>query len=420
MSLSAIRPALTPTAAEAALIAAGRALAPSVARARAIAELERRGLPTRRVEAWHYTDLRSRLKSVPPLAEPTSAPEARAWLDTCPTIAPAVRLPVLNGVFLAADADPLPAGVIVSRFEGRGDFRDASDAVGLLNAVHQAGGIDIRIAKGARIDTPLGLPHGVTGSVSVATRHHVGVGEGAFVTLLEHHLSGAGLTPNVNTVTDLTVGDGAHVVWTIVQEESDTAVHLAQLNVTLGADATLEINVLNTGGALVRREINVIAAGENSQLAMRGVNLIGGERHVDVTTTLEHIAPHVTATELFRNVVTGYGSGVFQGQIKVAAQAQKTDARMACNTLLLSDTADFSAKPELEIFADDVQCAHGATVADLLPEYVFYLRSRGIDERTARAMLVKGFAEEAFAGIEDEVLREALNAKIEDWLDRDG
>ena len=135
---------------------------------------------------------------------------------------------------------------------------------------------------------------------------------------------------------------------------------------------------------------------------------------------LLHDVPGSVSTELFRNVATAHGAGIFQGQIRVAQIAQKTDARMACNTLLLSDEAEFSAKPELEIFADDVQCAHGATVADIEDDHLFYLMARGIPQKQARAMLVQAFVEEAFEEVEDEALRDALNARIENWLDRHG
>jgi Fe-S cluster assembly protein SufD len=192
------------------------------------------------------------------------------------------------------------------------------------------------------------------------------------------------------------------------------------LNASMEAGAQLTILVLNTGGNLVRREINVVSRGENGRLDIRGVNLIGGEAHVDVTTSIVHTAPDCTSTETFRNVATDRGQGVFQGQISVEQAAQKTDARMACNTLLLSDEAGFSAKPELEIFADDVQCGHGATVTDILDDQLFYLRARGIAERDARAMLVKAFVEEVFDDYGNDEIKLVLNRRIEDWLERNG
>jgi Fe-S cluster assembly protein SufD len=139
-----------------------------------------------------------------------------------------------------------------------------------------------------------------------------------------------------------------------------------------------------------------------------------------VTLKLGHNQPNTNSDETFRNVLYDNAKGVFQGQIKVAQIAQKTDAQMACNTLLLSDDADFSAKPELEIFADDVICAHGATVTDIDPAQLFYLMARGVTEKTARGLLVKGFVAEVVEEFDDEAVVEALEGIITDWLNKNG
>ena len=175
---------------------------------------------------------------------------------------------------------------------------------------------------------------------------------------------------------------------------------------------------MNAGGKLVRQEVKVSVNGEDANLAIRGVNLVGDNAHIDVTTVLEHNVPNTNAEELFRNVVAGDGHGIFQGQIKVAQIAQKTDAQMACNTLLLTDDGDFSAKPELEIFADDVICAHGATVTDIDEEHLFYMRARGIGEKEARALLIKAFVDEVVEELDaDEALEEVFVGIIDSWLD---
>ena len=168
----------------------------------------------------------------------------------------------------------------------------------------------------------------------------------------------------------------------------------------------------------MRQEIHVTVAGEDSDLTLRGINLLGGESHTDVTFTVGHDVPNTTSTEIIRNVLFDRAKGVFQGQIRVAPDAQKTDAKMSCNTLLLSDDADFSAKPELEIFADDVQCGHGATVIDIDHTQLFYLMARGIPENKARAMLVNAFVAEIVEELDDEPLVEALEGVIADWLER--
>ncbi|TJV20418.1 MAG: Fe-S cluster assembly protein SufD, partial [Mesorhizobium sp.] len=145
-------------------------------------------------------------------------------------------------------------------------------------------------------------------------------------------------------------------------EQPDTATHLAQFKAHLGKNAKLTLFVMNAGGKLVRQEIVVRTTGEGADFTLRGINLLAGDTHTDVTMVLDHAVPHTASTEVIRNVVTGRARGVFQGRINVHQYAQKTNAKMACNTLLLSDDGEFSTKPELEIFADDVVCGHGATV----------------------------------------------------------
>ncbi len=409
------------TPAEEGLLAAAETLdGASAERGRAADTLRERGLPSRKVEAWHYTDLRVRLKAFAGLAD--TANDGRALLDADKPLIEAARLPVINGQYRAALADAVPQGMSVGPHEGEGGFADAADAVALLNTLIGHGGVALAVEAGAKVETPVELLHLAVSSGASAVRHKVSVGEGASATVMERHESADDLTVQSNCVIDLDVADDADLTWVITQNEGDAAIHLAQLNIRLGARAKLTILQLNTnaGKTLVRREIDVVVAGEDSQLGIRGVNLVGGEAHVDVTTVLLHEVPGAVSTELFRNVATAKGAGIFQGQIRVAQIAQKTDARMACNTLLLSDDAEFSAKPELEIFADDVQCAHGATVADIDDNHLFYLKARGIPEKQARAMLVQAFVEEAFEDIGNEALTEAFNARIEDWLDRHG
>lgn len=416
---------MKPTAAEAAFAsrfdgeAAGLPGNAAMASARkaAITALKTAGLPTRRVEAWHYTDLRRLLAALP---EAGPAGEAVA-LE--PLVAGSAIAITANG---AAGASPTAPGVafsrMVSKFED-GSFapamvmRGPDDAIGAINIAFSTDGWFADIAAGTQAEAPIELQNLVTGGQG-HSRFAVRAGSRAKAVIVERQ-AGEG-TSFATSVANLLIGDGADITWVIVQERDKGADHLGQLNVELGAESRLSVLVLNAGGRIVRQEVHVAVAGENSELAIKGVNLIGNGAHVDVTTSLVHSVPNTTATEIFRNVVTGGGKGVFQGQIKVAQIAQKTDARMACNTLLLSDDADFSAKPELEIFADDVGCAHGATVSDISETHLFYLRARGIPERLARSMLVKAFVEEVFEELDHAAVGEALVNRIEDWLDRNG
>jgi Fe-S cluster assembly protein SufD len=408
----------TLTETEQALLAAAGNAPSTPQRRRAAAVLREHGLPTRKVERWHYTDLRSRLVKFG-LPSKASAADGEAWLKSAKAFIAGARLPFLGGHYLEGDADPLPAGVEAKPADAAG-FRDADDAVALIDSLLCRGGLEITVEPERRVDGAVCLVHGAAGAGSSALRHRVNVGAGAHAIFAEQYSSPDGLDIQTVVVVDLRLSRGAEAQWIILQEEGDRATHLTQLNVEMEEGSRLSLLALNAGGSLVRREINVVSKGSNSTLDIRGVNLIGGEAHIDVTTSIVHEAPDTISTETFRNVATDRGNGIFQGQISVERAAQKTDARMACNTLLLSDEAGFSAKPELEIFADDVQCGHGATVTDILDDHLFYLRARGIAERDARAMLVKAFVEEVFDDCENDDVRQALNRHIEDWLERNG
>ncbi len=236
--------------------------------------------------------------------------------------------------------------------------------------------------------------------------------------VIERHQSVTDNAALVSHVSDITVGQGTELTWIILQQQGAEDTHLGQIRVDLGADAKLKLFVINAGGKLVRQELNIKVTGEGADLTLRGINLLGAETHTDVTMVLGHDVPHTGSTEVIRNVVFDRAKGVFQGMIRVAPDAQKTDAKMACNTLLMSDDAEFSVKPELEIFADDVQCGHGATVADIDHNHLYYLMARGIPENKARAMLVNAFVAEIVEELEDEALVEALEGVISAWLEK--
>ena len=250
-------------------------------------------------------------------------------------------------------------------------------------------------------------------------RFPVRVGKGAKATIVERHITGDGDAFST-TVDHLDLDDEAEVVWIIVRDGNDAATDLAQLNTRLGRNARLMLFVLGAGGKLVRQEVHVGVAGEGADFRLRGVNLLAGETHTDLTMTIDHEVEATTSTAIVRNVVTDRAHGCFQGQIRVKQRAQKTDARMACNSLLLSDDGEFSAKPELEIFADDVQCGHGATVSEIDADHLFYLMARGIPERDARGLLVKAFVMEIVEELRDEAAAEALTGVVENWLEAHG
>lgn len=396
----------------------------STARDDAMAAFKEFGLPTRRVEAWHYTDLRNLMRNAYAPATKPSKAAALTALNSHDWLAGILRLPIINGHYFPELANELPEAIIVSSLcEGESTFidgsLDADNPINILNTAFATDGLSMIVDEGETVSETIGIANVFTGDKSAmsSVRNNIVVCDGASCSFSERHIGPASLEYTSTRVTNLWLGVGAKARWVIVQEEGDLATHLGQLNVTLGEGSELEIYMVNTGGKLVRSEVNVIVAGENSSLKIRGINLIGNTNHIDVTTLLQHNVPNTISSQIFRNVATDRGNGVFQGQIQVAQIAQKTDAAMACNTLLLSDECGFSAKPELEIFADDVLCAHGATIADLEESHLFYLMARGIPENEARNLLVKAFLEEVLDDLDDEKFAEALITRIDTWLD---
>jgi Fe-S cluster assembly protein SufD len=372
------------------------------------------GLPTRRVEAWHYTDLRRLLTSV------ASAKPAGQARQVAPLLDGSAVAAVLNGKgpdtaarFEDVVALPLREKFADGSFAPALEPQGSDDAIGAINTAFVGDGVFLEIPDGAQPSLPIELQNVHAGG-QVHARLAVKVGAGAKARLVERQTGNGGAF--VTSVTNLLVGDGAEVVWLLVQEQPDDATYLGQFNAELGANSRLTLFVMNAGGKLVRQEIRVKAAGEGAQFTLRGVNLLAGDTHTDVTMVLDHAVPHTASTEIVRNVVTGRAHGVFQGRINVAQYAQKTDAKMACNTLLLSDEGEFSTKPELEIFADDVVCGHGATVTEIDRNHLFYLMARGIDEKSARGLLVKAFLAEVIEHLEDEPVVEALEEKLDAWF----
>ncbi|MGY6709627.1 MAG: Fe-S cluster assembly protein SufD [Rhizobiaceae bacterium] len=385
-------------------------------RARAFDTL-RNGLPTRKVEAWHYTDLRRLLASVP-------SPDAKEQVAAlAPLLEGAKILSVANGkagspveidgVTLSTLREGLQAGEALDGLQPA----TADDAVGALNSAFVSDGFRLSVAAGAQVDSPIEFQNLQAGGQTHA-RFSVDVGAGAKATFVERQAgSGEAL---VSSVSEIAVADDAEITWIILQEQPDTVTQLGQINATIGKNAKLTIFFMNNGGKLVRQELRIVAAGENGEFKLRGINLLAGSTHCDVTMVLDHDAYGATSTETVRNVITDRAHGVFQGQIRVDREAQKTDAKMACNTLLLSDEGQFSTKPELEIFADDVACGHGATVTEIERQHLFYLMARGVPEKLARGLLVKAFVAEVIEELEDEAIVEALETKLDAWFAEHG
>ncbi|MEL6817754.1 MAG: Fe-S cluster assembly protein SufD [Pseudomonadota bacterium] len=382
----------------------------------AIQAIKANGLPTRKVEAWHYTDLRRLLANLPAGDVETA--------EVLPTILEGSHLlPIENGVAeltgqldglnveLIADALGADVGGYVPEFFG------VDDAIGQLNAAFVTGGYRLTVSDSAELAVPVEIQTQTSGA-PVHTGNVVAIGAQASATFIDR--SSSATDAMSTSVTTVAVKDGATVDWIVVQEEGEAASRLCKLVFDIGEGATVNLFIANFGGKLSRQEVHARCAGENSHLNFRAINMVGDDTHCDITLVLDHKVPNTTSEETVRSVVTGNGQAVFQGQIRVAQIAQKTDAQMAANTLLLSDEAGVSVKPELEIFADDVICAHGATVAEIDEKHLFYLMARGISEKTARGLLVEAFVDELVEELENEQLVEALEDRISNWLEAHG
>ncbi|APY12930.1 Fe-S cluster assembly protein SufD [Brucella sp. 10RB9214] len=384
-----------------------------IARDTALEALKVQGLPSRRIESWHYTDFRTLLKGV-------AAFDTSAGTQALPAlIAGSSIIAASNGVALAAKApkgvsltpvrEALADGSLVSQLRSRG----FDDTIGQINAAYVSDGWMVSIADDTELEEPLEIQN-IQNAGQGHTRFPVRIGANVKGTIIERQNGGEGdaFSTSVNHVT---VGDGAQIIWVILRDFGQ-ATQLSQFNVTIGKGSRLTLYIVNAGGKLVRQEVHVNVEGEDSDFELRGLNLLADDSHTDVTMTVGHLVENTRSTEIVRNVVKDRARGVFQGMIRVAQIAQKTDARMACNTLLLSDEGEFDAKPELEIFADDVACGHGATVAELSRDYLFYLMARGIPENEARGLLIKAFIAEIIEELEDETLVEALEGVLSNWL----
>jgi Fe-S cluster assembly protein SufD len=376
-------------------------------------ETVKAGLPTRRIESWHYTDLRRLLTAVPEYDATAKAETVTPLLAGSSVFAllngKAQKTSTVDGITIQPLSEKLGDGSFAAALDRYG----SDDAIGALNAAFVADGYFLDLASGSKFDAPIELQNLHAGG-QTHVRLPVRVGDDVQATIVERQTGSEAAF--VTSVSQLVVGANSEILWIIVQEQPEQSTHLAQFKAELGENAKLVLFILNAGGKLVRQEVHVNATGEGSDFKLRGINLLSGETHTDVTMVLDHSVPNTTSTEVIRNVITGRAHGVFQGRINVAKYAQKTDAKMACNTLLLSDDGEFSTKPELEIFADDVQCGHGATVTEIDHNHLFYLMARGIDEKTARGLLVKAFVAEVIEELEVEPVVEALEARLDDWF----
>jgi Fe-S cluster assembly protein SufD len=403
-------------------------------REEAFRRFEAHGLPHRRVEEWKYTDLRALMRDAKPLASaPDAAAKARAKAGGAMLASiEGRRIVFADGAFVPelsdlaglepgltirsmaqalADGDPL----IVAHL---GKTVPTDDVAVALNTAFMGDGAVIRVAAGVALAQPLHLVFVNAGDQAAAVfiRSLVVIEPGARAMLMESH-EGVAADYQVNTALELVVADNAHVDHIKITGAGAGALHVSSLMAKIGAHARFNEFLFTTGAAVVRNQLFVRFDGEGTIAGIRGASLLNGRQHGDVTVVADHATADCTSREVFKAVLDDDGRGVFQGKIIVRHGAQKTDARMATHALLLSETAEADNKPELEIFADDVQCGHGATAGALDHDLLFYLKARGIPPKEAEALLIQAFVGEAVEGIEHAGLRDALMDHVVAWLE---
>ncbi len=399
----------------------------------AFAGFEVRGLPHRRLETWRYTDLRGLLREARPLAETATVSAAvRARVAALP--ADGVRLVLVDGVFVPelSTLEGLPDGLAVHSLadalvSGRDDLARilsgpgvaSTDAGLMLNTALMRDGVFVEIEAATELAQPLTILSLASGEEERAIFHRsvVLAGAGAKATIVEISESVGNAASQINGAIVFETGDESDVqhVRMITRHRPET-VQVQSLLATVGGQAKFESFALVCNAGTLRQQHFVRYAGEHTEIGLRGVSLLGGSEHSDVTLVMDHEVPHGTSRELFKSIIGGEGTGVFQGKVIVRQHAQKTDGGMKSNALLLNDGATMFNKPELEIFADDVVCGHGATVAQIDGEQLFYLMARGLPRPQAEALVLQAFAGEAVEFVQDEALREMVMTEIEAWL----
>jgi Fe-S cluster assembly protein SufD len=372
------------------------------------ARLTGSGLPTRKVESYHYTDLKQLLRAVPDLAgkvEAASAPALR--------VAGAHQLMIANGVVQASAT--APAGVIVGKTKG-GVLSTRDDIVTRLNnaLVDEALTLDLD----GSVDPVIQIDRRTEGEAGhSASAAKIYVGDDASAVILETY-SGSDAAHLGNHATYLAVGKNAKVTHITVNLAGASATHFASNEYHLAEGAQLRTLVINAGGALSRTQLFPRFEGGGAHADVTGLSLVGDGQHVDLTMDAYHGVPHTSSKPLFKSIARGRSKAVVQGRLVVARDAQKTDAKLMSQGLMLSDEAEILVKPELEIYADDVVCGHGSTCGQLDEDHMFYLLSRGIPKAEAETMLVRAFLAELIDPIEDEALNEALTSVVDGWLAR--
>jgi Fe-S cluster assembly protein SufD len=401
----------------------------------AIAKFEQSGLPHRRIEEWKYTDLRASLKTAFPPSIGAAAKLERATLDEA--LGPFAELDTIRLVFVDGRFEPelsdraaigediqfMPMSEALNDncfadLHGRPNTAIEASPIGALNTAFMSDGAGFMLASAPA--KPLQFVHVTTGTApqAITTRNVIAVMDGVAATFIENFVALGSEAAQVNALTHVGIAAGAAVDHIKVQRDATASTHLSTWVVDLMQDATYRGFQYSSGAALAHNQVTLTFKGANASADISGVDLLRGSQHCDTTMVINHVEPGCTSRELFKLVLDDQARGIFQGKVVVQPEAQKTDGKQMAQALMLSQDCEFDSKPELEIYADDVACGHGSTCAELDSDLIFYCRSRGIDEQTARALLIESFIAEALEKVEHDELRDALQEAARTWLSK--
>jgi Fe-S cluster assembly protein SufD len=407
-----------------------------VLRKAAMARFVELGFPTAKNEEWRFTNIAPIAKTqFKPTTLPSVGGVTREAIEKftfggmkCN------RLVFLNGHFVdeLSSIAILPKGAIVASLamavKRGGDLlykhlgkhvKGDENGFTALNVGFMQDGAFVYISDGVAVEEPIHLLFVSTGGESsfvTTPRNLIIAGRNSQLSIVESYVSLAGVPYLTNTVTEMVVGERSVIEHDKLQDESLNAFHVGTTHFQQFAGSSVVSNSIALGGSIVRNNVTSVLAGEGIECTLNGLSLATGQQLVDNHTAIDHAKPNCVSHELYKSVLDGTSRGVFNGKIFVRKDAQKTDAKQTNKTLLLSDDATMDTKPQLEIFADDVKCTHGATVGQLDEEQVFYLRSRGISLDTARDILTVAFANDVVNRIHVDALREQLDAIIQKRL----
>lgn len=382
------------------------------------------GFPTQRDERWKYTNLRRLESRAFALSEPTTLAHTTAhdvseagqrfvFVDghCMPALSSRSAQPpgvtaISLGQWIKKDPDAVAAVLAQIGIDTDSHFEN-------LNAAFLEDGLVIDVAPNTRWDDPVHVVHEWQNTARMShPRILVRLGQNSRCTLIEHYIGNDPVESFTNAVVTIELAPGACIRHYRMQQESPKGFHISTVRAKVGRDARYHSHEIALGASLGRSDVTTLLEASGAHSNLHGLFTPTGSQHLDNYTRIEHIAPHTTSHEEYRGIADGRGRGVFNGKVKVHQDAQKTDARQLSRNLLLSPTAEIDTKPELEIYANDVKCSHGATTGQLDATSLFYLRSRGLDANEARLLLIRAFAESILASIEPQGLRAAL----EGWL----